>query len=381
MTKKDYYKILNIPKSANDREIKKAYKKLAMQYHPDRNPDNKNAENKFKEIKEAYEVLIDSQKRSAYDQYGHSAFEQGGYSNNTSFDGNFSSNTDFSDIFGDVFGDIFGSNKKNKPKKGSDLQYNIEISLEESVKGVSKEIFIPIFQKCNFCHGSGSYLGEKSKKCNPCKGSGQIHIRQGFFSVQQTCSNCQGSGEIIDNPCNQCNGSGRIKKPKKIIIKIPKGVDTNDKIKLQNEGEAGKHGAQSGDLYIQIFVKKHNIFQRKENNLYCDVPINFCMAALGGNIEVPTLDGKIKIRIPEETQSGKLFRIQGKGIRSIRNQNMGDLFCRIIIETPINLNNKQKELLRELERSINNNKNKKKNNPKSKRFFEGIKKFFDDLTK
>ena len=379
MAKQDYYKILGISKSANTQDIKKSYKKLAMKYHPDRNQGNKNAEKKFKEIKEAYEILSNPQKRSAYDQYGHSAFEQG-YSNNSAFESSFSSSTDFGDIFGDVFGDIFGHNNNSRPKKGSDLQYNIELTLEEAVKGSNKEIFISKLHKCHFCNGSGSHLGTKPKKCNTCQGSGQIHIRQGFFSVQQTCSYCNGKGEIISNPCIKCQGTGRNKKEKKIIIKIPAGIDNNDKIKLKNEGEAGKNGAPSGDLYIKIFVKKHDIFKRNENNLYCDVPINFCMAALGGNIEVPTLDGKIKIKIPPETQSGKLFRIRGKGINSIRTRNTGDLLCRIIIETPVNLNNQQKKLLIELEKSLNQN-NIKKNNPKSQRFFEGIKKFFDDLTK
>ncbi|QCI27113.1 molecular chaperone DnaJ [Buchnera aphidicola] len=380
MIKKNYYTILGITKSANDREIKKSYKKLAMKYHPDRNQGNKNAEKKFKEIKEAYDILIDPQKRAAYDQYGNAAFEQGGYSNYSSFDTNFSNSADFSDIFGDVFGDIFGNNKKRQNQRGSDLQYNLELTLEEAVRGINKEILISKLQKCNFCYGSGSNSGEKPQKCHNCKGSGQIHIRQGFFSVQQTCSHCYGKGEIIANPCLHCKSTGRIKKQKKILIKIPAGIDSNDKIKLNNEGEAGENNAPSGDLYIKIFVKKHPIFQRKKNDLYCEIPINFCIATLGGDINVPTLDGKIKLKIPPETQSGKLFRIKNKGVNSIRTYQTGDLLCRVMIETPVNLNNYQKKLLKELQNSLSE-KNIEKSNPKSKKFFEGVKKFFDDLTK
>ncbi|QCI25908.1 molecular chaperone DnaJ [Buchnera aphidicola] len=380
MIKKDYYQTLGISKSANDREIKKAYKKLAMKYHPDRNQGDKNSEKKFKEIKEAYEVLIDPQKRTTYDQHGHSAFDQGGgYSNYSSFDPNFSNNTDFSDIFGDVFGDIFGTQKKKRAKKGADLQYNLELSLEEAVRGLNKTISITTFQTCSPCFGTGSQSKEHTHKCQTCNGSGQIHLRQGFFSVQQTCSTCQGAGEIISNPCLYCKGTGRIKKEKKILVKIPPGVDNQDKIKLKNEGEAGKNNANAGDLYIKIFVKKHPFFQRKENNLYCTIPINICIATLGGEIQIPTLEGKINIKIPPETQSGKLFRIRHKGVTSIRTYQTGDLLCQIMVETPINLNQHQKKLFKELQNSLNEN-NTEKNNQKSKKFFEGVKKFFDDLT-
>ncbi|CAL4042281.1 Chaperone protein DnaJ [Buchnera aphidicola (Phyllaphis fagi)] len=379
MIKKDYYQTLGISKSASDREIKKSYKKLAMKYHPDRNQGNKNSEKKFKIIKEAYEVLINPQKRSAYDQYGHAAFEQGNTDN--SFESHFTNNSsDFSDIFGDVFGDIFGKSRTSSTQQGSDLQYNMELNLEEAVQGINKEISIPALKTCHACYGSGSNLGKKLKTCHTCQGSGQIHMRQGFFSVQQTCSNCHGKGKIITNPCFSCKGTGQIEFTKKILVKIPPGIDNNDRIKLNNEGESGKNGAAPGDLYIQITIKKHPIFERKDNNLYCEVPINFCMAALGGTLEVPTLNGKIKIKIPSETQSGKLFRIRGRGINSVRTRKIGDLLCRVVVETPVKLNEKQKNLLKKLGNSLNQN-NQETNNPQSKRFFDGVKKFFDDLTK
>ncbi|AWH90614.1 molecular chaperone DnaJ [Buchnera aphidicola (Melanaphis sacchari)] len=379
MPKKDYYQILGISKSAEDREIKKAYRKLAMKYHPDRNQGDKNSENKFKEIKEAYEVLINEEKRSAYDQYGHAAFENGNNQQNTY--STFTSSSDFGDIFGDVFGDIFGNNSRNqRVKKGSDLCYNMEISLEEAVKGVIKEIRIPTFQKCNSCYGTGSNNGSKPNRCSMCQGKGQIHMRKGFFTVQQSCPSCQGQGSVIKNPCRICRGQGRIKTHKNLSIKIPPGIDTNDRIRLNNEGEAGINGAEPGDLYVQMTVSKHHIFERKENDLYCEVPINFAMAALGGEIEVPTLDGRVKLKIPSETQSGKLFRIRGRGVKSVQNRSQGDLLCRIVVETPVNLNTQQKYLLKELGNSLNSIQNNK-NSPRSKRFFDGVKRFFDDLTK
>lgn len=378
MAKKDYYQILGISKSAQDREIKKAYKKLAMKYHPDRNQGDKNAENKFKEIKEAYEILIDEEKRNAYDQYGHEAFENGNSSNHTY--STFTSSTDFGDIFGDVFGDIFGGGRSPRVKKGSDLCYNMEILLEEAVKGTKKEINIPMLKKCKICYGSGAKIGTKPRSCFTCQGKGQVHIRKGFFTVQQSCPTCYGKGVVIKNPCHLCHGKGRVEGYKKLLIKIPPGIDTNDRIRLNNEGEPGINGAQSGDLYVQITVKKHPIFDREENNLYCEVPINFTMAALGGEIEVPTLDGRVKLKIPSETQSGKLFRIKGRGVKSVQNRNTGDLLCRVVVETPVNLNEKQKNLLYELGNSFNDFRNQK-NSPRSKRFFDRVKRFFDDLTK
>ncbi|PPI86578.1 molecular chaperone DnaJ [Candidatus Pantoea edessiphila] len=369
MAKKDYYEILGIDKSADEREIKRAYKRLAMKFHPDRNPGDKKAEAKFKEIKEAYEILTDSNKRAAYDQYGHSAFEKV----------NMGSSTDFSDIFGDVFGDIFGNNRRQRSSRGADLRYNLELTLEEVVLGVMKEIHIPNLVECKACKGSGTKIGTKPQTCHTCHGSGQIQMRQGFFTVQQSCHSCHGVGSIIKNPCNICHGQGRVEKSKTLSVKIPGGVDTGDRIRLNGEGEAGKNGAPSGDLYVQISVKKHLIFDREENNLYCEVPINFAMAALGGEIEVPTLNGRVKLKIPSETQTGKLFRIRGRGVKSVRNGVLGDLLCRVVVETPVSLNENQKQLLTELEKSFGGPTGER-NSPRSKRFFDGVKKFFEDLT-
>ncbi|ANF16949.1 molecular chaperone DnaJ [Buchnera aphidicola (Schlechtendalia chinensis)] len=379
MPKKDYYQILGVSQSSDERDIKKAYKKLAMKYHPDRNQGNKNAENQFKEVKEAYEILSDPKKRSTYDQYGHAAFEQGQPNNNT-FTHSFSTSSDFSDIFGDVFGDIFNNRGTTNPSKGSDLRYNMNLSLEEAVKGTIKEIRIPTLQQCSSCNGYGTRSGSQPQNCLRCRGKGQIQTRKGFFTVQQTCPQCQGKGNIIQFPCYTCHGNGRLEKFKILSVKIPPGVNTDDQIRLNNEGEAGENRAASGDLYVQISVKKHPIFEREENNLHCEVPINFSVAALGGEIEVPTLDNKVILKIPPETQSGILFRIKEKGVKSIRNKKQGDLICRIVVETPVNLNEKQKHLLYQLGQSFGGFKGEK-NSPKSKRFFEGVKRFFDDLTK
>ncbi|WP_300000137.1 molecular chaperone DnaJ [uncultured Cedecea sp.] len=375
MAKRDYYEILGVPKSAEEREIKKAYKRLAMKYHPDRNPDDKEAEEKFREVKEAYEILTDDQKRSAYDQYGHAAFEQGGMGG-----GGFGQGADFGDIFGDVFGDIFGGGRRQRSSRGADLRYNMELTLEEAVRGVTKEIRIPTLEECEVCHGSGAKSGSKPQTCPTCHGQGQVHMRQGFFTVQQACPHCQGRGTIIKDPCNTCHGHGRVEKNKTLSVKIPAGVDTGDRIRLTGEGEVGENGAPAGDLYVQVQVKQHAIFERDGSDLHCEVPINFAMAALGGEIEVPTLDGRVKLKIPAETQTGKLFRMRGKGVKSVRGGAQGDLMCRVYIETPVNLNDKQKKLLRELEESFGGPAGEH-NSPRSKSFFDGVKKFFEDLTR
>ncbi len=373
MSNKNYYDILGVSKTAEYIDIKRAYKRLAIKYHPDRNRGNKIFEEKFKEIKEAYEILSDKKKRAMYDQYGHSAFKENvGYNDYTDFN----SSSDFSDVFGDIFGDIFNSEKKKSSSKGSDILYNLELNLEEVIKGVSKEFKVNLIQKCSVCYGSGCKPGTQRKLCNVCKGKGNLKTRQGFFTIQQTCPNCNGSGYVIGDFCYLCKGSGTERTLKSIFIRIPAGINDNDRIRLSGKGNYD--GDIPGDLYIKIRVKKHPIFTREKNNLYCEVPINFSLAALGGEINVPTLDGYIKLYIPSETQTGKLFRIKNKGIRFIKSNNYGDLLCKILVETPVNLNKYQKKLLYKLSLTLSDNKNI--NNPKTKSFFDGVKKFFNNLT-
>ncbi|MCW9690697.1 molecular chaperone DnaJ [Proteus terrae] len=379
MAKRDFYEVLGLSKTADEKEIKRAYKRLAMKYHPDRNQGDKESEAKFKEIKEAYEILSDAQKRAAYDQYGHAAFEQGGFGGQGG--GGFGGGADFGDIFGDVFGDIFGGGRRQqRAARGSDLQYNMDLTLEEAVRGVAKEIRIPTLETCDKCHGSGAKEGTSAETCSTCHGAGQVHLRQGFFTVQQACPTCHGRGKVIKEPCSKCHGDGRVERSKTLSVKIPAGVDTGDRIRLSGEGEAGENGAPAGDLYVQVHVRQHHIFERDGNNLYCEVPINFAIAALGGEIEVPTLDGRVKLKIPAETQTGKMFRMKGKGVKSVRSSSIGDLMCRVVVETPVKLNEKQKELMEQLGESFGG-KSGEKNTPRSKSFLDGVKKFFDDLTK
>ena len=377
MSKRDYYEVLGVSKGASDREIKKAYKRLAMKFHPDRTQGDKSKEEQFKEVKEAYEVLNDDQKRAAYDQYGHAAFEQGGHGG-----GYGGGAQDFGDIFGDVFGDIFGGGRggrggQSRARQGSDLRYNLEMSLEDAVKGKSVELKVPTYVSCDPCGGSGAKKGTSAKTCGTCRGHGQVQMRQGLFAVQQTCPTCSGQGKVISDPCTSCRGQGRVEKTKTLNAKIPAGVDTGDRIRLSGEGEAGEHGAPAGDLYVQVSVKDHKIFVRDENNLYCEVPISFTTAALGGEIEVPTLEGKVKLKIPKETQTGKMFRLRGKGVKSVRSSVVGDLMCKVVIETPVNLSGAQKDLLKQLESGIEGKRSH--HSPKETGFFDGVKKFFDDL--
>lgn len=379
MSKRDFYEVLGVSRTADTREIKKAYKRLAMKYHPDKNPGDETAADKFKEVKLAYEILTDQQKRSAYDQYGHAAFEQGA----GGFGGGGFGGADFGDIFGDVFGDIFGGSRRGggqaRSTRGADLRYNMELSLEEAVRGVSKEIEVPTYVGCDVCDGSGAKKGTSPETCGTCGGHGQVQMRQGFFAVQQTCPTCHGQGKIIKEPCEKCHGHGRIQKTKTLSVKIPAGVDTGDRIRLTGEGEAGMNGAGPGDLYVQVHVREHHIFTRDGNNLYCEVPVSFAIAALGDEIEVPTLDGRVKLKIPSETQTGRMFRIRGKGVQSVRGGGVGDLICKVVVETPVNLSNKQKQLLRDFEETLSGSA-AKKHKPKSEGFFDGVKKFFDDLT-
>jgi molecular chaperone DnaJ len=374
MSKRDYYEVLGLAKNASDAELKKAFKRLAMKHHPDRNPDDHTAEEKFKEAKEAYEVLSDPQKRAAYDQFGHAGVE-GGVGGGGGFG---AGGANFSDIFGDVFGDIFGGGRGGGPRarRGADLRYNLDLSLEDAVHGTTVKIRVPSSIECKECSGSGARKGTTPSKCTTCDGIGQVRMQQGFFSLQQTCPNCRGTGEIISDPCPSCHGQGRVQEQKTLSVKVPPGVDNGDRIRLSGEGEAGDKGAPPGDLYVQISVKPHPIFERDESDLFCEVPISFVTATLGGELEVPTLEGRVKLKIPAETQSGKLFRLRNKGVKSVRGGPAGDLICRVAVETPVNLNSKQKELLKEFEASVSSNN---KHRPKESSWLDGVKKFFDDL--
>lgn len=376
MSKRDYYEILGVAKDASAQDLKKAYRRLAMKYHPDRNPGNEEAENKFKEAKEAYEVLGDESKRQAYDRFGHAGVDP-----SMGAGGAGAGPGGFGDIFGDIFSDIFGQGgaRGSRPhqQRGVDLQYNLEVSLEDAVKGSTVQIRIPRHASCKSCDGTGARAGTSPTSCNTCQGSGTVRIQQGFFAIEQTCPRCGGRGQMIESPCYDCHGSGRVEEEKTLSVKIPAGVDTGNRVRLNGEGEAGERGAPAGDLYVQIIVKEHPIFKRDGLNLYCDIPIGYTAAVLGGEIDVPTLDGKVKLKIPSETQSGKLFRLRGKGVPSLRrHQNPGDLMVRAQIETPINLNDEQKELLKQFEESLSKTSG---NTPKRRSFLEGVKQFFDDL--
>ena len=341
MAKRDYYEVLGISSDADESEIKKAYRKLAMKYHPDRNAGDSKAEEKFKEAKEAYEILSDASKRAAYDQYGHAGVDTSAGSGNTQ---------GFGDAFSDIFGDIFGmrGGGRSNVHRGADLRYNLEISLEQAARGSETKIRIPTMAICDTCDGSGAKPGTSPKTCSTCDGHGQVRMQQGFFSIQQTCPKCHGSGKMITSPCSSCHGAGRIKQHKTLNVKIPAGVDEGDRIRLSGEGEAGINGGPPGDLYVVIQLSSHSIFQREGNDLHCEIPISFATAALGGEIEVPTLEGHAKIKISAETQTGKIFRLRGKGIKGVRSHAAGDLLCHVVVETPVNLTSRQKELLQQL---------------------------------
>jgi len=377
MSKRDFYEVLGVNKDASDDEIKKAYRKLAMKFHPDRNPDNPKAEEHFKEAKEAYENLSDTQKRAAYDQYGHAGVDQqagmGGGFGGAGMGG-------FADAFGDIFGDIFGGaggrGGRSNVYRGADLRYNLEISLEEAARGTETKIRIPTMAACDTCHGSGAKAGTKPETCPTCAGHGQVRMQQGFFSIQQACPKCHGSGKVIASPCPTCQGSGRVKQHKTLAVKIPSGVDEGDRIRLSGEGESGVNGGPPGDLYVVIQIRPHSVFQRDHNDLHCEMPISFTTAALGGEIEIPTLDGHAKIKIPSETQSGKVFRLRGKGIKGVRSSIYGDLLCHVVLETPVNLTERQKELLKELEALSWGHE--ATHNPRSKSWMDKVKAFFGE---
>jgi molecular chaperone DnaJ len=369
MSKRDYYEVLGVAKSAAADEVKKAYRKLAMKYHPDRNPDDKSAEDKFKEVNEAYEVLSDEDKRAAYDRHGHAGVDPnmgGGFG---------AGGANFSDIFGDVFGDIFGAGRGGarggqRANRGSDLRYTLELDLEEAVRGTTVQIRVPRLSTCEVCDGSGAKKGTSAETCRTCSGAGQVRMQQGFFTMAQTCPTCRGRGKTIKDPCNACHGQGRVEKTRTLEVKIPAGVDTGDRIRLAGEGEAGPNGGGAGDLYVQVSVRQHKIFERDGADLYCEVPISFADAALGGELEVPTLEGRVKLKIPEGTQTGKLFRLRGKGVSPVRGGGPGDLLCRVVLETPVSLSKRQKELLREFQQDMDGESGK--HSPRKSSWFESV---------
>src|SRR3569833_745448 len=380
MSKRDYYKALDVPKTATEAEIKKAYRRLAMKLHPDRNPNDKEAEERFKEAKEACEVLTDANKRAIYDQHGHAGIEA--HSRGGGGRSGFSGGDAFSDIFGDVFGDIFGARRGGDPRtqqfRGADLRFELELDLDQAVFGYAAEIEVPKLTECETCHGSGAAKGSTAAACDTCGGSGQIRISQGFFQLQQTCPRCRGNGTIIKNPCDTCLGQGRVRRSKKLSVKVPAGVDTGDRIRLSGEGEAGRNGGPPGDLYVEINVKEHPIFERDGEHLSCEVSVSFATATLGGIVEVHTLEGEVTLKIPAETQSGRIFRLRDKGVKPVRGGSRGDLFCRVVIETPVNLSAEQRELIRKLEETLRGDRNK--HAPREKGIFEGVKRFFSGGT-
>jgi len=375
MSKRDYYEILGVSRSASEDEIKKAYRRLAMKHHPDRNPGDA-AERLFKEAKEAFEVLSDQRRRAAYDQFGHAGVDagagMGGGGGAEGFGG-------FSDIFDSVFGDIFGSGGRGGTRvyRGADLRYDLDIPLEDAVAGTEVKIRVPTLVECESCNGTGSASRTRPETCSTCQGLGQVRMQQGFFSVQQTCPTCRGSGKTVTDPCRACSGSGRARSHKTISVRIPAGVDNGDRIRLAGEGEPGTNGGPPGDLYVSINVEPHPIFERDGADLFCEVPINIVTAALGGEMEVPTLDGRVVLKIPEATQTGRVFRLRGKGVRSVRGGKVGDLLCRVVVETPVNLNREQKELLGKLGDSMN--KQSGKHSPQEASWLDGVKKFFEDM--
>ncbi|MGE3480786.1 MAG: molecular chaperone DnaJ [Gammaproteobacteria bacterium] len=374
MAKQDYYELLGVARNASEAELKKAYRRLAMKHHPDRNPDDKDSEEKFKEAKEAYDVLSDARKRAAYDQFGHAGVDaaagagaHGGYRS-----------ANFSDIFDDVFGDIFGARTgRGSVQRGADLRYDLELTLEDAVRGTTVKVRVPTHVACKTCEGSGAKKGTSPVTCTTCGGQGQVRMQQGFFSIQQTCPRCRGLGKIISEPCADCHGHGRVKETKTLSVKIPAGVDTDDRIRLAGEGEAGEHGGPAGDLYVLIRVRPHPIFVREGTDLHCEMPISFVTAAIGGDLDVPTLDGRVTLKVPGETQTGRLFRLRGKGVRSVQGGAVGDLLCRVVVETPVNLSEQQKDQLREFERTLQ--EKNESHSPRARSWLDGVKKFFEDL--
>ena len=379
MAKRDYYEVLGVDKGADDDALKKAYRRLAMKYHPDRNPDDKQAEERFKEAKEAYEVLTDAERRAAYDRFGHAGVDAAAGARGGGGFG--AGGASFTDIFGDVFGDIFGGGGGARGGarvfRGADLRYDLAVSLEDAVGGTTVQISVPRRVACKKCNGSGAEPGTTPEKCPTCGGHGVVRMQQGFLQMQQTCPHCRGSGTVISTPCSECGGHGRTQETRTLSVKIPAGIDDGDRIRLAGEGEAGENGGPSGDLYVQVRVREHPIFEREGNNLLSEVPIAFATATLGGEIEVPTLSGKVLLKIPAETQTGRVFRLRGKGVKALRGGATGDLLCRVVVETPVKLNKKQKQLLDEFNRTLTEDTTR--HSPRADTWFDGVKRFFTDL--
>ena len=376
MSKRDYYEVLGVSKGASESELKKAYRTKAKELHPDRNSGNPNAESQFKEVNEAYDILKDQNKKAAYDRYGHAAFEGG---NSGPGAGGFHSGSDFSSAFSDVFDDLFGDfrggqNNRNRASRGADLRYNLDISLEEAYSGIQKTLNIPSIVNCSGCNGTGASGGSEPSTCPTCSGMGKVRAQQGFFTVERGCPTCSGMGQIIKNPCQKCQGSGQEEKERALSVNIPSGVETGTRIRLSGEGEAGVRGGPSGDLYIFTEVRDHKIFTRDGKNLYCRIPVSMITAAVGGEIEAPTIDGgRSRVRIPNGSQSGRQMRLRNKGMPALRGTNPGDLFIELAVETPVNLTSKQKELLKEFEALSADN------NPHGKNFFSSVKSFWDSV--
>ncbi|HLA72039.1 MAG TPA: molecular chaperone DnaJ [Steroidobacteraceae bacterium] len=373
MAKRDYYKVLDLPRTATEADVKKAYRRLAMKFHPDRNPGDKEAEENFKEAKEAYEILSETDKRAIYDQHGHAGIDasrQGGGRGNAGGDA-------FGEMFGEMFGDIFGGGRRGGGRqvfRGADLKYELELDLNQAVFGHAAEIDIAKLTECETCGGSGAAKGHKPVTCETCNGVGQVRISQGFFQLQQPCPKCRGAGTIIKNPCDSCLGQGRVRRAKRLAVKIPAGVDTGDRIRLSGEGESGRNGGPPGDLYVEVHVRDHDIFDREGADLLCEVPVSFATAVLGGSIDVPTLDGHVALKVPTETQSGTQFRLRGKGVKPVRGGPHGDLFCTVVVETPVNLSSDQREMLRKFEETLK--RDASKHAPRGESFFAGVKRFF-----
>ena len=377
MSKRDYYEVLGVTRSATEDELKKAYRRCAMKHHPDRNPGDASAEAAFKECKEAYEVLSDGGKRRMYDQHGHAAFEHGMGGGNAG--PGFGGGADMGDIFGDIFGNIFGGGGgRGGPRRGADIGYVMELDLEDAVAGVEKRVELPTLAGCDECDGSGSEDG-KRETCSTCAGRGQVRMQRGIFTMQQACPHCGGQGQIIANPCKTCHGAGRVEEEKVLSVKVPAGVDTGDRIRLAGEGEAGPAGSPPGDLYVEVRVRPHAIFQRDGDDLHCEVPVRISQAALGDIVRVPTLGGEAEIRVPAETQTGKVFRLRDKGVKSVRSRSPGDLYCKVVVETPVNLTKEQRELLAQFETTFTG-ENAHRHSPKSSTFMDGVKGFWDRMT-